>query len=76
MATGKNPKDSLVASIMQFLTDQLSDTGLSDDAKESIEVSIECLGAAFNINPVDGSLSAKKPLLEIYTSYLENNKDV
>lgn len=97
MSSSKNPKDSLVASIMQFLTEQLSDSSLNDDAKESIEgtnvficslsfiltcdisprqVAIQCLETAFNINPVDGSLPARKPLLDIYSFYLENNKEV
>jgi len=58
--------------MMQFLTESQQDPTLSSDAKESIEVAIQCLETAFNINPVDGSLPSKKPLLEIFTSYLQN----
>lgn len=60
---------------MQFLNEQLGNNELTDDAKESIEVAIQCLETAFNINPVDGSLPSKKPLLDIFASYLENNKE-
>ncbi|KAI2801016.1 hypothetical protein RDWZM_003933 [Blomia tropicalis] len=68
-------KQSLVASFMQFLTDEIGSESLSEDAKESIEVALQCLETAYEINPVDGSLCAKKPLLEIFKDHQENKKE-
>ncbi len=43
MSADKNPKQSLVASFMQFLNEQLGNNELTDDAKESIEGTLDLL---------------------------------
>lgn len=43
----------LVASIVQFLTQQLEDGGLSADSRESLEVAIQCLESAYSVQATD-----------------------
>ncbi|XP_043467653.1 small glutamine-rich tetratricopeptide repeat-containing protein alpha-like [Leptopilina heterotoma] len=43
----------LVASIVQFLTRQLEDGGLTADSRESLEVAIQCLESAYNVQASD-----------------------
>lgn len=43
----------LVASIVQFLTRQLEDGGLTADSRESLEVAIQCLESAYSVQASD-----------------------
>ena len=59
----------LVASIVQFLGDQTSDTNdqLTPDAKESLEVAIQCLESAYSVSSSDAHLLPSKTLVQIFT---------
>lgn len=35
-------------------------------------VAIQCLEQAYNVNPVDGTLPSKKPLLDIFAAAVES----
>ncbi|XP_027199392.1 small glutamine-rich tetratricopeptide repeat-containing protein beta-like [Dermatophagoides pteronyssinus] len=69
-----NMKTRFVASFMQFLSEELNNDELSADSKESIEVAIQCLETAYSINPVDGTLHSKKPMMEIFSDYMKCEK--
>lgn len=62
----------LVASIVQFLTQQLVDGDISADSRESIEVAIQCLESAYNIQASDAPVSFK--LQEVYESTEGSNE--
>ncbi|RWS24583.1 small glutamine-rich tetratricopeptide repeat-containing protein alpha-like isoform X2 [Leptotrombidium deliense] len=64
--------ERLVASIVQFLGDQLRSDALSIDAKESLEVAVQCLESAYNISSSDVHLLVSKSLQEIFR---EGTKD-
>jgi small glutamine-rich tetratricopeptide repeat-containing protein alpha len=57
----------LVASIIQFLGEQLGVQELSTDAKESLEVAIQCLESAYEVSSSDAHLLPSKTLVEIYS---------
>jgi len=57
----------LVASMVQFLGDQLGSQELTADAKESLEVAIQCLESAYEVSSSDAHLLPSKTLLEIFT---------
>uniref|UniRef100_A0A023FVG0 Putative secreted protein n=1 Tax=Amblyomma parvum TaxID=251391 RepID=A0A023FVG0_AMBPA len=59
----------LVLSIVQFLRQQLQTADLSADAKESVEVAVQCLETAYGVSLEDlsnESLVVSRPLLEIF----------
>ncbi|XP_029050912.1 small glutamine-rich tetratricopeptide repeat-containing protein alpha-like isoform X4 [Osmia bicornis bicornis] len=62
----------LVAAIVQFLTQQLKDGDITADSRESLEVAIQCLESAYNVQASDapGNLN----LYEVYKSAIENAK--
>lgn len=68
-------KKRLVWSIREFMLDQLNSESLSSDSKESIEVAIQCLEAAFEVNPMDGSLQTNKKLENIFDDYLKDGQN-
>lgn len=72
--SNSNMKTRFVASFMQFLSEELNNDELSADSKESIEVAIQCLETAYSINPVDGTLHSKKPIMEIFSDYMKCEK--
>ncbi|XP_046563966.1 small glutamine-rich tetratricopeptide repeat-containing protein alpha-like [Haliotis rubra] len=69
----------LVYSILKFLEDQKTAGSLSDDAVESVEVSIQCLESAYNLNTRSQDMAAKysvsKNLLDIFNSQLKCEPD-
>uniref|UniRef100_A0A224Z814 Small glutamine-rich tetratricopeptide repeat-containing protein alpha n=1 Tax=Rhipicephalus zambeziensis TaxID=60191 RepID=A0A224Z814_9ACAR len=63
----------LVLSIVQFLRQQLQTADLTADAKESLEVAVQCLETAYGVSPEDlsnESLVVSRPLLEIFRDAL------
>ena len=62
----------LVASIVQFLTQQLEDGGLTADSRESLEVAIQCLESAYNVQATDAP--ANFNLTTVYKSVMDNSK--
>ncbi|XP_037287981.2 small glutamine-rich tetratricopeptide repeat-containing protein beta isoform X1 [Rhipicephalus microplus] len=63
----------LVLSIVQFLRQQLQTADLTIDAKESLEVAVQCLETAYGVSPEDlsnESLVVSRPLLEIFRDAL------
>lgn len=59
----------LVASIVHFLNDQMTNGGLSSDAVESLEVAVQCLESAYDVSGADNSLRPNTPLLDIFRDY-------
>jgi len=66
-------KKRLISSIIQFLTDEIQSDSLSTDSKESIEVAIQCLETAYEVNPMDASLQTSKKLEDIFADSLKDN---
>lgn len=68
----------LVFSIIQFLSDQLQNGNLSNDASESLEVAIQCLEQAYNIKHDDVNMTARlqvnESLLDIFNSATKNQQ--
>lgn len=60
----------LVAAIVQFLTQQLKDGDITADSRESLEVAIQCLESAYNIQASDTPTNFS--LYEVYKSAVEN----
>ncbi|KAJ0032854.1 hypothetical protein NQD34_002935 [Periophthalmus magnuspinnatus] len=56
----------LAFSILQFLHDQLHSGSLTSDAKESLEVAVQCLETAYEISTDDQSLAVPMTLPEIF----------
>jgi small glutamine-rich tetratricopeptide repeat-containing protein alpha len=61
----------LVASIVQFLGSQISGDVLTSDAKESLEVAIQCLENAYEVSSSDTYLLPSKSLTEIYSEAIK-----
>ncbi|XP_013786316.1 small glutamine-rich tetratricopeptide repeat-containing protein alpha-like isoform X2 [Limulus polyphemus] len=60
----------LVAAIIQFLGDQLHNGDLTSDAKESLEIAIQCLETAYAVrhdSPTTASVTTNRSLLEIFS---------
>ncbi|KAI7687293.1 Small glutamine-rich tetratricopeptide repeat-containing protein beta [Sarcoptes scabiei] len=68
MSNQSDTKRRLVASFMKFLSEEMKGDELSSEAKDSIEVTLQCLEEAYKINPVDGTLPSSVPLLEIFAA--------
>ncbi|XP_023217266.1 small glutamine-rich tetratricopeptide repeat-containing protein alpha-like isoform X1 [Centruroides sculpturatus] len=64
----------LVASFVQFLGDQLRNADLTLDAKESIEVAIQCLESAFGVS-AENEASSSHSLLQIFTEATKDSVD-
>ncbi|XP_015435379.1 PREDICTED: small glutamine-rich tetratricopeptide repeat-containing protein alpha-like [Dufourea novaeangliae] len=62
----------LIAAIVQFLTQQLEDGNITEDSRESLEVAIQCLESAYNVQASDTPTNFN--LHEIYKSTMENSK--
>lgn len=62
----------LVAAIVQFLTQQLEEGDITADSRESLEVAIQCLESAYNVQASD--TPANFNLYEVYKSSVENAK--
>ncbi|KAI1289984.1 Small glutamine-rich tetratricopeptide repeat-containing protein alpha [Halotydeus destructor] len=62
----------LVASIVQFLGDQISSSELSQDSKESLEVAIQCLESAYEVSSSDAHLLPSKTLTEIFSEAVKD----
>lgn len=63
----------LVLSIVQFLRQQLQTAELSSDAKESVEVAVQCLETAYGVSQEDLSNEShvmNRPLLDIFRDAL------
>lgn len=63
----------LVLSIVQFLRQQLQTAELSSDAKESVEVAVQCLETAYGVSQEDlsnESLVINRPLLDVFRDAL------
>lgn len=58
----------LAFSILQFLHEQLHSGNLSSDAKESLEVAVQCLETAYEISTDDQSLAVPMTLPEIFNA--------
>ncbi|XP_043837951.1 small glutamine-rich tetratricopeptide repeat-containing protein alpha-like [Dromiciops gliroides] len=63
-------KKRLAYSIIQYLHDQLQHGGLSSDAQESLEASIQCLEAAFEVTVEDKNLAISQTLPEIFEAII------
>ncbi|XP_036592575.1 small glutamine-rich tetratricopeptide repeat-containing protein alpha-like [Trichosurus vulpecula] len=62
-------KKRLVYSIIQYLHDQLQHGGLSPDAQQSLEASIQCLETAFEVTVEDRDLAVSQTLSEIFQAF-------
>ncbi|XP_017799168.1 PREDICTED: small glutamine-rich tetratricopeptide repeat-containing protein alpha-like isoform X2 [Habropoda laboriosa] len=62
----------LVAAIVQFLTQQLQEGDITEESRESLEVAIQCLESAYNVQASD--TPANFNLYEIYKSTAEKDK--
>ncbi|XP_046747236.1 small glutamine-rich tetratricopeptide repeat-containing protein alpha-like [Diprion similis] len=62
----------LIASVVQLLTQQLEDGDLSDNSRESLEVAIQCLESAYNVQASDALPNIN--LLELYQNSVDNAK--
>ncbi|KYN06139.1 Small glutamine-rich tetratricopeptide repeat-containing protein alpha [Cyphomyrmex costatus] len=60
----------LVSSIVKFLTDQLQDGDITADSRESLEVAIQCLESAYNVQASDAPANVN--LYQIYKNAVEN----
>ena len=60
----------LISAIVQFLTDQLQDGDITADSRESLEVAIQCLESAYNVQASDAP--ANFNLLQVYKNTVEN----
>lgn len=60
----------LVAAIIQFLTHQLEDGDITEDLRESLEVAIQCLETAYNVQASDAP--PKFNLYEVYKTAVES----
>jgi len=60
----------LVASIIQFLTQQLEEGDITADSRESLEVAIQCLESAYNVQASDAP--ANFNLFNTYKTAVEN----
>lgn len=63
----------LAASIIQFLTNQLDDTNITADSRESLEVAIQCLESAYSVQATDASENFD--LAQIYKSTIGDTKE-
>lgn len=61
----------LVASIIQFLTQQLEDGDITADSRESLEVAIQCLESAYNVQASDSPPNLN--LYSVYKTAVESN---
>ena len=59
----------LVAAIVQFLTQQLEDGDITADSRESLEVAIQCLESAYNVQASD--TPANFNLHKVYKSLVD-----
>lgn len=62
----------LAFSILQFLHEQMHSGQLSSDAKESLEVAVQCLETAYEISTDDQSLAVPLTLQEIFSAATAN----
>lgn len=62
----------LVAAIIQFLTQQLEDGNITEESRESLEVAIQCLESAYNVQASD--VQANFNLLKVYKNTVESTK--
>ncbi|XP_032684401.1 small glutamine-rich tetratricopeptide repeat-containing protein alpha-like [Odontomachus brunneus] len=60
----------LVAAIVQFLTDQLQNGDMTADSRESLEVAIQCLESAYNVQASDTPNNFN--LYNVYKNTVEN----
>lgn len=60
----------LVASIIKFLTKQLEEGDITADSRESLEVAIQCLESAYNVQATDAPPNFD--LLNTYDAATEN----
>lgn len=60
----------LVASIIKFLTKQLEDGDITEDSRESLEVAIQCLESAYNVQAANAP--ANFDLMSVYETAMEN----
>ncbi|KAK0746715.1 hypothetical protein B0T18DRAFT_391110 [Schizothecium vesticola] len=71
MAT--TPKQRLALAICDFLSSSLTDGTLQADEKDSIDVAINCIGEAFNVDPTDqaavSSVIGTQNLFQIFSVY-------
>jgi len=65
-------KRRLIFSIVQFLSKELGNEDISDDAKESLEVASQCLQTAYCLGPEDTHLEVSKGLEDIFISTTKN----
>jgi len=62
----------LVYSIIQFVQEEIRGEGLSEDAKESLEVASQCLQSAYALNTEDKHLGVSRPLPAIFQEATKN----
>lgn len=60
----------LVSAIVQFLTDQLQDGDITADSRESLEVAIQCLESAYNVQASDAPVNFN--LHQVYRSAMDS----
>lgn len=67
------PKQRLALAICDFLSNSLTDGTLQADEKDSIDVAINCIGEAFNVDPTDAaavsSVIGTQNLFQIFSVY-------
>ncbi|XP_044518166.1 small glutamine-rich tetratricopeptide repeat-containing protein alpha-like [Gracilinanus agilis] len=64
----------LAYSIIRFLHEQVKHGGLSSDAQESLEASIQCLETAFEVTVEDRHLAVSQTLPEIFEAAIEREE--
>ncbi|XP_012277684.1 small glutamine-rich tetratricopeptide repeat-containing protein alpha isoform X1 [Orussus abietinus] len=64
----------LIASIIHFLTRQLEDGDLTADSRESLEVAIQCLESAYEVQASDAAQNIN--LFDIYKAAIESSQPV
>ncbi|EFN69774.1 Small glutamine-rich tetratricopeptide repeat-containing protein alpha [Camponotus floridanus] len=61
----------LISAIVQFLTDQLQDGDITADSRESLEVAIQCLESAYNVQASDAPPNFN--IYQVYKNTVENS---
>jgi len=70
--SGDMDKRRLVFSIVDFLNREMASDGISEDAKEGLEVASQCLQTAYCLAPEDKHLQVSKPIEQIFKDATKN----
>lgn len=65
-----NHSRKLIYAINKFLKTELTSGELPEESAEGVEVGIQCLEAAYNLNDYEPSLEIPNTLKEIFMTYM------